>query len=306
MNKRLPEITRSDPDVNQTSTLKLKAFQAITKGKSHREKKIPCQDFVTTRICNGKRYGMVFVADGHGSDKHFRSKTGARVATKISKEVLEEFYEKHAHSFFLESKAEEINACLKQIERRIIFLWRKEIEKHFAACPIKDNEKAIYEKYKVEYGDNIHSIYGTTLIAALMAENFWFALQIGDGACMALDSDEVPSIVIPEDTRLGFGCTTSLCDFNAIDNFRECWGRDKIDALIVATDGMVDSFSPEGYQSFIKKFYTEFKKNNKRAQEALTKFLPTLSERGSRDDIAVAGVAAPPPAHEAQAKPRLP
>jgi hypothetical protein len=95
---------------------------------------------------------------------------------------------------------------------------------------------------------------------------------------------------IEEDDRLAFGRTTSLCDNDAIKNFRESFGFSKIDGFTVATDGMADSFEPEKYLQFNKELYHNFTTIPDKAQTELEAFLPELSERGSRDDVSIAGI----------------
>jgi hypothetical protein len=137
------------------------------------------------------------------------------------------------------------------------------------------------------------SIYGTTLVAAMLTPQFWFALQIGDGACVVIAEGGNTKIAIPADESLAFGKTTSLCDTNAAGHFRHSFGFDTILGISVATDGVVDSFLPEKYIDFTNELRENFIKQPAAAKEKekeLQTFLPDLSERGSRDDVAIAGL----------------
>jgi serine/threonine protein phosphatase PrpC len=134
------------------------------------------------------------------------------------------------------------------------------------------------------------AIYGTTLLAALVSDLFWFVIQIGDGLCVVLESQETAFCPIPEDERLAFGRTTSLSDSEAISNFRENYGFCSIMGLTVATDGITDSFEPDKYIQFNKELYANFTQFPVKAEEELQEFLPKISERGSRDDVAIAGI----------------
>jgi len=60
--------------------------------------------------------------------------------------------------------------------------------------------------------------------------------------------------------------------------------------LTVATDGMADSFEPEKYLQFNKELYDKFSHFPEKTEAELRDFLPKISERGSRDDISIAGI----------------
>jgi hypothetical protein len=95
---------------------------------------------------------------------------------------------------------------------------------------------------------------------------------------------------VQEDGRLAFGRTTSLCDNDSINNFRESYGFSQIMGLTVATDGMADSFEPDKYLRFNKELYDKFAHFPARTESELKEFLPQISGRGSRDDISIAGI----------------
>ena len=60
--------------------------------------------------------------------------------------------------------------------------------------------------------------------------------------------------------------------------------------MTVATDGIVDSFEPEKYLRFNKELYDNFTVIPDKAGAEMEAFLPGLSERGSRDDVSIAGI----------------
>jgi hypothetical protein len=249
-------------------------------------------------------FGIACVADGHGGSKYFRSQKGASLAVDAARRSLHDYHGEIAgqktafFNFNKKAKSEkqygqEITASLKQLERSIIYQWRNDVKDDLEKNPLTEKEKEICKAENIEYDDpsNLTVLYGTTLAAALVSDSFWFVLQIGDGCAVVIDSGG--SAFVPpelEDKRLGFGRTTSLCDSDAADNFRECFGADTILGLTAATDGVADSFEPEKYLRFNKYLYNQFDNFPSVAEYALRDFLPELSERGSGDDAAIAGI----------------
>jgi len=277
-------------------------FAVKARGISHIEKEIPCQDACSAGLGLNKTVGVACVADGHGGNKYFRSDRGSKFAVQVAEKALCDFYgtiarEKKAFFSFKSSSKNiqdgDIPPKLKQLERNIIYQWRNVVLKDYTKNPLTDSEKIICNDNKINPDDdpaNSMFIYGTTLLAGLVSDSFWFLIQIGDGLCVVLENEESIITPIEEDERLAFGRTTSLCDNNAIDNFREGFGFSKIDGFTVATDGIADSFEPEKYLQFNKELYVNFTSTPEKAQTELEAFLPQLSERGSRDDVSIAGI----------------
>jgi serine/threonine protein phosphatase PrpC len=278
-------------------------FSGKHQGTSHIEKEIPCQDAANTQLGSSKTVGIALVADGHGGSKYSRSDKGSFFAVEVASKLLFLFYATLAKekSAFFDKKIKneiqqekEIREKLKQLEGNIILKWRDKVLDDLRKNHLTEKEKEICKNSNIEYVEDEPStlifFYGTTLLASLVSENFWFAVQIGDGLCIKIENNgEVKSPISPDD-RLGFGRTTSLCDSNAIDNFRENFGLEKIKGITVATDGVVDSFELEKYLEFNRDLYENFIKASETSESELRNFLPKLSERGSRDDVAIAGI----------------
>jgi serine/threonine protein phosphatase PrpC len=274
-------------------------FAAKAQGISHKERGVPCQDAICSWVGHKKKVGIACVADGHGGSKYFRSDRGAKFAVQISQSCLSDFYEtinrEKAAFFNRKASDDDIKSNLKQLERNIIYRWRKEVEEDVSKDPLTESEKEICRTENIEYADpsNLIVSYGTTLLASLVSSKgascFWFVLQIGDGLCVMLKNDGV-ELPIPEDERLAFGRTTSLCDIDAIQNFRESFGVNPLKGITLATDGVVDSFEPEKYLKFNQDIYENFTHNTVQTENDLQKFLPELSKRGSGDDVAIAGI----------------
>jgi len=277
-------------------------FAIKAQGVSHIEKEVPCQDACTALLSKSLTVGVACVADGHGGNKYFRSDRGSKFAVQVAEKALCDFCgtiarEKKAFFSFKPNfdniKNSDIQSKLKQLEGNIIYQWRNTVLKDYSENPLTDTEKDICNNNNINLDDdpaNFMFIYGTTLLAGLISDSFWFVIQIGDGLCVVLENEESIITPIEEDERLAFGRTTSLCDNDAIKNFRESFGFSKIDGFTVATDGMADSFEPQKYLQFNKELYDNFTTIPDKAQTELETFLPTLSERGSRDDVSIAGI----------------
>jgi serine/threonine protein phosphatase PrpC len=276
-----------------------RSFREIAQGKSHIEKNIPCQDAADVYLDSHGTFSIAVVADGHGGSKYFRSQTGSSLAVTVAMQSLREYHGTIARqkaAFFdrkknPEEKKREITCSLKQLERNIIYQWRNAVKDHLDKNPLTEREKEICKTGNIEYDDleNLPVLYGTTLLAALISSSFWLVLQIGDGLCVVLENDGA-KLPIKEDERLAFGRTTSLCDTEAIENFRENFGFNPIKGITVATDGVADSFEPEKYLQFNQELYEKFINFSNTAKKDLREFLPELSERGSGDDVAIAGI----------------
>jgi len=270
----------------------IRAFCSKELGVSHKATDKPCQDSVGFYEFSQYQAGIAVCADGHGSEKHFRSDTGSRLAVEIAKRTLKSFWIKIWPGIET-GNMKNIEKNLEQIKGHIISEWRKAVENDFKQKGFTSEENELIKKHNIKETDDFISIYGTTLIAALLTvkPSYWFALQIGDGAVVIIDKDNNASVVQElQDEALGFGRTTSLCASDAAEHFRHIYRHERINGISVATDGVVDSFLPEKYLEFNLKLRDQFLDNPETAKAALNKFLPKLSEDGSQDDVGIAGV----------------
>ncbi|MDR1787164.1 MAG: protein phosphatase 2C domain-containing protein [Treponema sp.] len=276
------------------------SFSARAQGDSHKEKDIPCQDAVFTYV-DQKTGGLAIVADGHGSEKHFRSDVGSALAVTVAHTTIVEFLHilndgSMRRGAFDQRYTDEITMMqeqLAQLERTIITRWRSAVLQHFAAHPLSEREQALCTRENLTLTDEDAQVrvYGTTLIAALAHSKLWFVIQIGDGKCVVLDDEGTPYFP-PEldDESLAGGQTTSLCDSDAAGHFRCDFGFERIKGITVATDGVSDSFLPEEYLKLNARLFADFLANHKKAQKGVEQSIAVWSTKGSRDDVSMAGV----------------
>jgi serine/threonine protein phosphatase PrpC len=274
-------------------------FKAIAHGESHKEKDQPCQDAVFYKPY--KNGGIIAVADGHGSEKHFRSATGSAYAVEIASNTIFDFLQLQAERKSADKGGLNIKqlvsqsvreAQIKQIERSIITRWRSATVEHFRKNPLNEAERELCAKLELDNTDDNTKVrfYGTTLLAALLKDEFWFVLQIGDGKCVIIDAQGKARFPGIDDEALGFGKTTSLCDSKAAENFRDIYGGTPIKGITVATDGVTDSFIPDAYLEFHEKLYADFCRNPEIASNGVERGISVWAANGSRDDAAMAGL----------------
>lgn len=254
----------------------------------------PCQDFSAAMTDKKKRYAYAIVADGHGGEKYFRSDKGSEIAVRCSVEIVNGIL-KSLFPYIKRKEKDFVEKNLKLLTSKIPHLWREKVACHYAENPLTEAEEIFCEEHKISLpleNDDVPSIYGTTLLFAAYfeQEEFWFALQIGDGKCVLIKDDGKTDFPVPEDEKLGFGVTTSLSGKNATQDFRFAFAFEKIAGIAVMSDGMADSFTPEKLPDFILDIRGNALSNAEQTETELTNFLPKLSEQGSGDDISIAGV----------------
>lgn len=263
------------------------AFHAITRGSSHILTDKPCQDCAASHYT--KDYAIGIVADGHGSDRYFRSERGARFAVEITMTTLQELLSSTKNMKQLPK-----GDWQKQIATSIISRWNDRIEKDRSEATFTDNELSVLkdsDKQEIESG-RWQFVYGTTLIAVVMTKDCYFGLQIGDGKCVAIDAAGKPQQPIPWDDRCFLNQTTSLCDNDAISIIRSVYTTNNLPvAVFAASDGVDDTYTTdERLYTFYQTLWKMLRDNPDKAVADLQDFLPKMSEQGSHDDISIAGV----------------
>ncbi len=193
---------------------------------------------------------------------------------------------------------EESFKLLSHLEKNILYEWFKKVSEDF------DSKKDTNEfEFDLKDNEKFYHLYGTTLLATCITEDFWFAIQIGDGTCVALydsiEESNVFSIInqpIPIDERCYRNITTSMCDSDSYLEFRHCIGTKLPKAIFIGSDGIENSFSKDNNDQELQKFYldliNDFSRisNEKERTDYLGDKLKKLTEDGSGDDVSVAGL----------------
>ena len=303
-----------------------------------RERKFPCQDksfsdFFPADALHKTSYHLPVACDGHGGASYFRSARGAELAIASMEKILPTRIDEIAKILngsnpecVLQSLGDSSKKILSLLVPSFLAEWKQEVDSDRANNPVTDKELEFLEmenkqaatRYrnamKTDDRDKaanevLRPIYGATFLCVVIAEHFWFALQIGDGDIAVHDKTGF-SMPVPEDERNFLNFTTSLCDRNAEHEFRIAFGTDKVDAVICSTDGIANSFANKDklisfYQTVLSLFRTysfggeqesdgddwkeAAKKRGNLTENDIRDSLPDISRRGSGDDVTLAG-----------------
>lgn len=263
-----------------------KGFSNSVTGASHVVKNLVCQD--SSAHFAAEDFSIAVVADGHGSKKHFRSNIGSQLAVDCTLTVIRRFYtdaDEFNRQFPLNHKL-----IMRNIEKQIISEWNNKINEHLIENPITDAEISQFtpEEFKEI---PIESYYGTTLVAAVMSENFTFGFQIGDGSLIAVFENGFTSMLIDYEESNPANITASMCNSNALSMFNSYYIDDKkIGAVFVSTDGLYTSFGSDlefyNYHTIIADQLSE----SDTFAETVFKNVQKRTNYGTQDDISLSCV----------------
>ena len=311
----------------------IRTFHAATIGLSHVKKNMPCQDAAGDFEDLEKGIYIGAVSDGHGSKDYFRSDRGSKLLVETSIEILKTFaYEMQDPLFqedfvtrntltslqsesliesaqdsslsssvlYARKKSEE---AINHIVKTVISRWQEAIEKDWSEdLPSEDfmREKGVPESMLKQYlnNNNIAIAYGCTLLAFLKTHDYWFAFQLGDGKCIAFDEGMTPFLPIPDDEQCVGNVTTSMCEPNAFENFRFAYGKKKINALFLGSDGLdgrhgdMDDYTiPRLIEDYVAIVKTFLKHGFDEGYQLIKDAFPVWSknDNNARDDMSLAG-----------------
>lgn len=264
-----------------------KAFAISAQGESHIRRGKECQD-ASFSFFNDDT-AIIVVCDGHGGDDYVRSADGSVFACETAVENIR-FFLANADREKLKKNTDTV---LANLEASIISDWNERIQAHFAENPFTEKEIELLSERAVNRyikQKRIESAYGTTLLAAAVTKDFWFAIQIGDGKCVVADADGNFEQPVPWNDKCFLNTTTSMCDSEAIINFRHYYSEKLPAAVFLCSDGVYDSFSnEEKLNGFYKTVVQSFSSSDiDDAVGELREYLPRLSAKGSGDDVSVA------------------
>ena len=258
-------------------------------GASHIRKGLPNQDSMLwePKDSVSDEYAILAVSDGHSGARSFRSDLGSKKAVESATTVFTKayrVYKKHG----LEKAKEYLE---KVAAKRILSDWTARIYDDLIDNPIKKEEiekliekkdkSAAYAVYK-----NNKVVYGATLLASLITEEFIFYLRLGDGDIVVLN--ENPENIFKNDEKLGDE-TLSLCLSSALQNFEVSFQKIKDEPPIIvmlSTDGLSNSYSKqEGFFQIIEDISEQMQESGPAKLEKLDNDLNHASQNGSGDDI---------------------
>ena len=290
----------------------IESYSFSCQGESHKADNKPCQDASLSAVFDDG-LAIAIVCDGHGGERYFRSDVGSRMATEVICESVKTFVENVDKTIFIGKPfiAEEaitseeivkkqtpVDIAFRQLFSSIIYQWNQKIAEHAANTAVSEWEQEhVPRKYldELKTCESFEKLYGCTLMVYAQTPDYWFAFHLGDGKCVSFHQEgDLWQMPIPWDERCFLNKTTSLCDSNAINEFRYCYeGDGKFPmAVFLGSDGMDDSFGEDPnlvnfYIQVVKMLVTEGKEATIKSIES---DLPQLSKIGSKDDMSVAFV----------------
>lgn len=266
-----------------------RAFNVTSVGASHIKKNKICQD--CSDSFGGGGFLCVIVSDGHGGDDYIRSDKGAEFAVGAARESVTDF----VGTVKTEQLKANSHKLLLQLSKSIISRWNDKVWNHYSQTPLSEKEQnELSERAKQKYlvRQRIESLYGATLIVAVVTDEYWFGLHVGDGKCVVKGYDCDFTQPIPWDEKCFLNATTSICDSDALDNFRFYFSETLPAAVFIGSDGIDDCFVNDAqlnnlYDAIIASFG---QRDFDEALSELKDYIPRLSAKGSGDDMSVAGI----------------
>jgi serine/threonine protein phosphatase PrpC len=279
----------------QRNGFRWRAIGASVRGDSHARDGRPNQDAISWSPGSGKGPPLVLlVADGHGSEKSFRSGTGARIAVETAKRILLAFANSQQSSANLSAVKHMAEERLPQVLART---WYKAAAAHLKQKPFLATELEELENKKGSLAQQAilkrpHSAYGTTLLAVLVTENYILFLQLGDGDIVTVSEAGEASRPLPPDPASFGNETNSLAGENSWQDMRVCFQAHNgaPPALIVmSSDGFGYSYrDDEAFFAVGPDILQQIRSDGlDSVRERLPEWLETATRQGSGDDITV-------------------
>lgn len=267
------------------------SFARKSIGVSHIKSQKPCQDYVAA--FENDDASVIVVSDGHGSSNFTRSDRGSRFACEVSVDAAKEFLKELNHN---DLEREELrDAVVMQLCKHILLRWNSLVDEDAAENPFTEEEvEKVSDKYKYRYlnGEAVEHAYGCTLILVILTQNFCLAIRNGDGECVAVDRGGCFATPIPWNEKCELNITTSLCDEEAIADFRYFYSNELPAAIFAGSDGVDDSYTSvdELYNLYRHICLRALTEGTDAAAEYVEQLLPEITRRGSTDDVSIAGL----------------
>lgn len=269
------------------------AFSATETGYNHTRINKVCED--ASDFYDDEKMHICVVADGHGSDNYPRTEFGSKFAVDAAIKNVIEFVNTAEKSQVI-NDAENNFERMNQLAKSILRSWYESVEEDYNKKPFTEKElEKVSDKYKNRYlSENIEErkvekAYGCTLIIYVITDDYSFGMQIGDGKCVLIDENGQFLEPIPWDDDCQLNVTTSICDDDAIDEFRFYISDKMPTAVFIGSDGIDDSYANEEelyalYRSILKIFIEH---GDEIGKFEIREYLPILTKRGSGDDVSM-------------------
>lgn len=235
-------------------------FAVSIMGASHIKSGKPMQDY--SLAFKGEDYCVGVVCDGHGADKHFRSEIGSKFAAEVTAEKFAEIAKQFPTWDLLKNNLKQVS---QRVKLAILADWHAKIEQYTKENPFTEDElKKASKSFALKRHYTVAQPYGTTILGALVTEEYYFALMIGDGAMFKILPGFKTEIVVFPGKKIyddePHSATDSLCEDNAYNNMFICCNPIEKEEYGVAfgmcSDGMSEAFTTD--EVLIKKVNNYF------------------------------------------------
>ena len=266
-------------------------FASSLIGKNHLEKGSVLQDASLSYI--DADCAIAVVSDGHGSENFPRSDRGSKFACAAAVEATREFI-----SGIDEADLENINridACVEQLCKNILLRWNALVEEDAYNNPFSEDEvKKVKDKYRSDYlnGINMVHAYGATIILAVITPKFFLAIRNGDGECVIVNAEGELEAPIPDNEKNEASFVTSLCDEDAIDDFRYYFAKEIPFAVYMGSDGIENSYvtAEDLFALYRNISLSAINNGGDYTKKEVESALQVITNRGSGDDVSIAGI----------------
>lgn len=256
-------------------------IQCVVQGADHIKKGMICQDAADYKA--SEHYGIAVAADGHGSAKYIRSDIGSKKAVQCAIGTVSQYMEDYDR--FSRKIRENSGYVLRKMSEHFLASWTAEIEDYHDANPLTEKEKEIL-RFAGADESSLFTYYGSTVLIAVLAEDYYYGMLVGDGGFVVIDENGTAGIPI-EDKNSRANYTSSICSKNSIDSVESFFAEGKPLAMCVSTDGLIKSFGCEEDFLDYHVLLAPMLNNVENCQVSLLKNLNKRTSQGSGDDISI-------------------
>lgn len=253
-------------------------------GANHVRQRIRCQDAGKTLVF--KDFTVMAVADGHGSARCPFSDTGSKIAVNVFCDGVLNIYRKRGNMTEFRSFFEEKGD--KPFAKAIVQEWRRRVARAHAG-KVRAN-KILHSS---EDMDDIAMLYGSTLLGIVIAKDFFYVFQIGDGNIVYIEDGKLMELTMGE-KMLGVE-TNSLAlpapwKYVCTKMYNTTGPRTAPNMFLLATDGFANSYlNQREFYLGCKEYYQAINLyGGEKVSKNLRNWLIETSRMGCGDDITVA------------------
>ncbi len=276
-----------------------RVWECSVQGASHVRQQLCNQDAAAHWIAGDEPHQPVVlaVADGHGSDKSFRSHVGSDFAVFTAMNIGREFVGETREATPSEVK----QAAEQRLPPLLTKSWQDKVTQHWADHPLTAEElerwpvaRQLQERETPVPAKDILRTYGSTLLIIIADHRSMLCLQLGDGDMLAVQDgpDGVMSVSRPierDETSIA-NETNSLCQLDAAKRFKvrfSVFGEQAPALLLACTDGYSNGFeSAAGFEQVGPDLCRALRQDGVTALSAeLPGELERVSALGSGDDV---------------------